>query len=219
MTAYRAQIFHCVNDSYQYFEDGVLLIEDGKVKALDHAAKILPGISENIEIKHYPNALITPGFIDTHIHSAQIDVIASYGEQLLEWLDTYTFPAEAKFADAEYAEKTTEIFLQECFRNGTTSAMVMPTVHANSVNALFNAASKYNMRVIGGKVLMDRNAPEYLLDTPESAYKESKQLIEKWHNKNRFAYAVSPRFAPTSSEAQLELAGKLLQEYSSRSQT
>lgn len=218
--AYRAAILHSLADpavvgveqSYQYFEDGVLLVEDGKISAVGHAADMLAKL-DGIEVQHYRNALITPGFIDTHIHYPQTGMIASYGEQLLDWLNTYTFPTERQFEDQAHAAEVADIFLKELLRNGTTTALVFGSVHPQSVDALFEAAHKLDLRMIAGKVLMDRNAPDYLTDTAESGYAQSKALIERWHGKGRLHYAVTPRFAPTSTPQQLELAGKLFGEY------
>ncbi|WP_192981687.1 guanine deaminase [Pseudomonas sp. EggHat1] len=218
--AYRAAILHSLADpaivgveqSYQYFEDGILLIENGKVAQVGAAAELLPKLT-GIDVQHYRDALITPGFIDTHIHYPQTGMIASYGEQLLDWLNTYTFPTEKQFEDKAHASDVAAIFLKELLRNGTTTALVFGSVHPQSVDAFFEQADKLNLRMIAGKVLMDRNAPDYLTDTAESGYAESKALIERWHGKGRLHYAVTPRFAPTSTPEQLELAGKLLGEY------
>ena len=173
----------------------------------------LPYWTRRSKLKHHPDALIVPGFIDTHIHYPQSDMIASYGEQLLDWLNNYTFPEESKFADKQYASDVAERFLAELLRNGTTTALVFGTVHKQSVDAFFEAALPLNLRMICGKVMMDRHAPDYLIDTPETAYEDSKELIERWHNHGRLHYAVTPRFAPTSTSEQLSAAGKLLSEY------
>lgn len=218
--AYRAAILHSLADpavvgveqSYQYFEDGILLIENGKVAQVGTASDLLPKLT-GIDVQHYPDALITPGFIDTHIHYPQTGMIASYGEQLLDWLNTYTFPTEKQFEDKAHASDVAAIFLKELLRNGTTTALVFGSVHPQSVDAFFEQADKLNLRMIAGKVLMDRNAPDYLTDTAESGYAQSKALIERWHGKGRLHYAVTPRFAPTSTPEQLDLAGKLFGEY------
>ncbi|WP_322978189.1 guanine deaminase [Pseudomonas sp. C11] len=218
--AYRAAILHSLADpavvgveqSYQYFEDGILLIENGKVAQVGAASDLLPKLT-GIDVQHYPDALITPGFIDTHIHYPQTGMIASYGEQLLDWLNTYTFPTEKQFEDKAHASDVAAIFLKELLRNGTTTALVFGSVHPQSVDAFFEQADKLNLRMIAGKVLMDRNAPDYLTDTAESGYAQSKALIERWHGKGRLHYAVTPRFAPTSTPEQLDLAGKLFGEY------
>ena len=219
--AYRASVFHCIADpgvvgaerSYEYFEDGLLVVEDGMVVEVGMAESLLPSLSSEIEVVHYENALITPGFVDTHIHYPQVGIIGSYGAQLLDWLQTYTFPCEGQFDDARHAHAQADIFLRELLRNGTTTALVFGTVHKQSVDAFFERASKLNLRMIAGKVLMDRCAPDYLVDTAESGYADSKELIERWHGKGRLSYAVTPRFAPTSSDEQLELAGKLFKEF------
>ncbi len=218
--AYRAAILHSLADpavvgveqSYQYFEDGILLIENGKVAQVGAAAELLPKLT-GVDIQQYHDALITPGFIDTHIHYPQTGMIASYGEQLLDWLNTYTFPTEKQFEDKAHAAEVADIFLKELLRNGTTTALVFGSVHPQSVDAFFEAAQKLDLRMIAGKVMMDRNAPDYLTDTAESGYAESKALIERWHGKGRLHYAVTPRFAPTSTPQQLDLAGKLFGEY------
>jgi guanine deaminase len=218
--AYRAAILHSIADpavvgvehSYEYFEDGVLVIENGLVAQVGHAADLLPTLM-GVEVTEYQDSLITPGFIDTHVHYPQTGMIASYGEQLLDWLNTYTFPTEQQFADKAHAADVAGIFLKELLRNGTTTALVFGTVHKQSVDAFFEAAERLNLRMIAGKVLMDRNAPDYLTDTAESGYADSKELIERWHGKGRLHYAVTPRFAPTSTPEQLTLAGKLLGEY------
>ncbi|MBX9764613.1 MAG: guanine deaminase [Pseudomonadaceae bacterium] len=218
--AYRAAILHSIADpavvgveqSYEYFEDGVLVIENGLVAQVGHAADLLPTL-KGVEVTEYQDSLITPGFIDTHIHYPQTGMIASYGEQLLDWLNTYTFPTEQQFADKAHASNVAGIFLKELLRNGTTTALVFGTVHKQSVDAFFEAAERLNLRMIAGKVLMDRNAPDYLTDTAESGYADSKELIERWHGRGRLHYAVTPRFAPTSTPEQLTLAGKLLGEY------
>lgn len=219
--AYRAAILHSIADpadvgveaSYEYFEDGLLLIDNGKISALGHTRDLLPTLAADIEVEHYQDALITPGFIDTHIHFPQTGMIGSYGEQLLDWLNSYTFPCEKQFADKAHADKVAKIFVEELLRNGTTTALVFGSVHPESVNAFFEEAERLDLRMIAGKVMMDRNAPDYLTDTAESGYVESKALIERWHGKGRLHYAVTPRFAPTSTPEQLTLAGQLLGEY------
>lgn len=220
LKAYRAALLHSIADpsevgsaaSYEYFADGILLVEDGRVVEAGAAEVLLPRL-RGVEVHTYGDALITPGFIDTHIHYPQTGMIASYGEQLLDWLNTYTFPTERQFADKAHAADVAGIFLKELLRNGTTTALVFGSVHKASVDAFFEAAQALDLRMIAGKVLMDRNAPDYLTDTPESGYADSKELIERWHGKGRLHYAVTPRFAPTSTPEQLDLAGKLFGEY------
>jgi guanine deaminase len=204
---------HPVEAAYRYFADGILLAGDGLIQALGPAEEILARLPPEVEIVHYPHGLILPGFIDTHIHFPQVDVMASYGTQLLEWLNNYTFPAESRFADKAVASETAAFFLQELLRCGTTTALVFATVHPQSVDAFFEVSQSLNTRMICGKVMMDCNAPASLTDTVDSSYADSRALIEKWHGKGRQLYAVTPRFAITSSDLQLQRAGELLQEY------
>lgn len=219
-TVYRAAILHFLSDpdvdgedAYQFFEDGALLIEQGKVVRVGEAQAVLADLPADIALVEYKDHLIIPGMIDTHIHFPQVEVIASYGEQLLDWLNNYTFPAERQFEDKAYASKIANFFLDELLKNGTTTALVFGTVHKQSVEAFFEASEQRNTRMICGKVMMNRNAPEFLCDTPESSYEDSKALIEAWHNKGRQLYAVTPRFAITSTEEQLQKAGQLMAEY------
>ncbi|OZG70139.1 guanine deaminase [Hahella sp. CCB-MM4] len=199
-----------VSDCYEYFEDGLLIIKDGHVEQVGHAGDLLPTLPALFPIEEYSDSLIVPGFIDTHIHYPQTEMIASYGEQLLEWLETYTFPTEKQFHNSQYAGEIADFFLDQLLNNGTTTALVFGSVHPESVDAFFTKAEAKNLRMICGKVLMDRHAPEDLTDTPDTGYEDSKALIEKWHNRGRLQYAVTPRFAPTCTPAQLDKAGELL---------
>lgn len=220
ITAHRGELLHFLSDPYidgeqswQYFEDGLLVVEDGHVQQCGEAQALIGTLPTNTPITEHKNSLITPGFVDTHIHFPQCEIIAAYGEQLLEWLETYTFPAELQFEDPEHAAKIAHFFIDQLLANGTTTAMVFGTVHPQSVDAFFTEAQQRKLRMICGKVMMDRHAPEGLLDTPESSYSESRALIEKWHNKDRLSYAVTPRFAPTSTPEQLDAAGRLMKEF------
>ena len=219
--AHRCSILHFLADpakvpesqAYEYFEDGMLVIEQGRVVAVGNAEDILQSLPAETNFIHHPNCLLLPGFIDTHIHYPQLEVVASHGEKLLEWLQRYTFPTEAKFADIDYARTVAERFISELLRVGTTTALVFATVHPESVDAFFEACEAKNLRMIAGKVMMDRNAPDNVTDTAQTSYDESKKLIKKWHNRGRLRYAVTPRFAPTSSQQQLDKAGQLLREH------
>jgi guanine deaminase len=184
--------------------DHWLLVEGCRIVAVQAEA---PG--EGWTRHDHAGCLVLPGFVDSHVHSPQIDVIASYGSELLDWLATHTFPAEIRHADVDHAEAAAAHFLDALIAHGTTSAVVFPTVHAHSADALFAAAESRGMRVIAGKVLMDRNAPVDLSDDVASAEREMEALITKWHGRARLAYAVTVRFAPTSSREQLALAGRL----------
>jgi guanine deaminase len=199
-------------DCMRYLTDGLLVVEHGKVKDLGNYEELKSQYTD-IPITHFPDRLIVSGFIDTHIHFPQTEMIASYGEQLLEWLSTYTFPTERKFADRNYALEIASLFLDELLRNGTTTALVFTSVFPQSTDAFFEEAQRRNLRMIAGKVMMDRHAPEFLQDTATSSYTETKQLIEKWHKRDRLLYAVTPRFAITSTPEQLANAGKLLAEF------
>ena len=200
-------------DQVRYIEDGVLIAEQGQILWFGTWNDAQPHLPANVEIQHYPEQLIIPGMIDTHIHFPQTEMVGAYGEQLLSWLNTYTFPTEIQFQDPSYAQKIAEFFIQELLKNGTTTALVFCTVHPESVDALFEAAAQQQMRLIAGKVMMDRHAPEALCDTAESAYEDSKALIGKWHGQGRALYAITPRFAPTSTPEQLERAGQLKAEF------
>ena len=220
-SAFRASILHCLTDpgddgdadAVEYFEDGILIVNDGRVRALGPADALLASLSDNIELTDLSDKLIIPGMIDCHVHYPQTDIIASYGEQLLDWLNKYAFPEEQKFSDAAYAAEVANFFADALLCNGTTTALVFATVHPQSVDAMFSAAKQRNMRLLTGKVVMDRNCPEALQDTAETAYSESRELIERWHGDGRLGYAITPRFAVTSTEAQLESMGKLANEY------
>jgi guanine deaminase len=198
--------------SYRLIEDGLVVVRDGRITDVGEAADLLRSLPEGTPVDHHPNGLITPGLIDTHIHFPQTQVIASYGAQLLEWLNKYTFVEEQRFADAGHAQRNATFFLDELLRNGTTTAVVYATVHPGSVDAFFVESERRGTAMIAGKVMMDRNAPPGLRDTPRSGYDESLQLIGRWHGKGRQRYAVTPRFAITSTEEQLEAAGALARE-------
>ncbi|MDF1584875.1 guanine deaminase [Marinimicrococcus flavescens] len=198
--------------SHRHIEDGLVVIEDGLIRAVGEAHDLLGGLVPGTPVEHWPDCLILPGLIDTHIHYPQTRVIASYGTQLLDWLQRYTFPEEQRFADPAHAAATADFFLDELLRNGTTTAAVYCTVRPESVDAFFAASERRNMRMIAGKVMMDRGAPPGLLDTAEQGYRESRELAARWHGRGRQLYAVTPRFAVTSTQAQLEAAGALLRE-------
>jgi guanine deaminase len=216
--AYRASLLHMLADpdttpaaeAMAYHEDGLLVLEDGVVAAFGAYADLASSLAADVPVEHLPGKLITPGFVDAHVHYPQTDVMAAWGGQLLDWLNNHTFPAEQAFANRAHADEAAAFFLDQLLRNGTTSALVFGTVHKTSVEALFEAALARNMRLIAGKVLMDRHAPAGLTDTVETGRAESEALIRAWRGRGRLGYAVTPRFAITSSPEQLAMAGDLL---------
>ena len=205
---------HGLEHTMVYEFDAIVAIADGRITHFGPAERIRPQLPAGTEIKDYgKDSLISAGFIDSHVHFPQTPMIAAYGEQLLDWLNKYTFPTEQKYADKEFARSVAKVFLQENLRNGITCGCIYCTVYPQSVDALFEEAEKLGMRLAAGKVMMDRNAPEKLLDTPKTGYDDSKALIKKWHNRGRLLYAITPRFAPTSTPEQLEATGSLCKEH------
>lgn len=217
LKAFRGAILHFLEDpalkengnSFEYWQDGLLIVKDGLVQQVGSFETLKNSVNEKA-IQTYKNGLILPGFIDTHIHYPQTEMIAAYGEQLLDWLNRYAFPAEMQFFDEQHATDIARFFIQQLLVNGTTTALVFGTVHRQSVDAFFRAAQRNNLRMICGKVLMDRLAPAELVDQGELGIQESQQLIQQWHNKDRLQYAITPRFAITSTSEQLSQAGILL---------
>ena len=199
--------------AHLYIEDGALLIEAGTIIACDSYDRVRPLAGENVELIDHRPHLLMPGFIDTHLHFPQVQVIASWGAQLLDWLENYTFPAEARFVDPDHAARMAGHFFDQMIANGTTTSVAYCTSHKSSAEAYFTEAARRNMRVIGGKVLMDRNAPEGVCDTPQSGYDDTKALIADWDGKGRALYAITPRFAITSTPAQMEATATLVKEH------
>lgn len=196
-------------DSFVYHEDGAVLMEAGRITAMGTYDAIAQGAGEAVVVDHRPHLLMA-GFIDLHLHFPQVQVIASWGAQLLDWLNSYTFPAEMAFADATHAKAMATAFYDQLISHGTTTAMAYCSVHETSVEAYFAEAARRDMCMIGGKVLMDRNAPDGLLDTAQSGYDATERLIARWHGQGRARYAITPRFAITSTPEQLEAAGALV---------
>jgi guanine deaminase len=191
--------------------DHRVCIDGGRIVAVLPAAEGLPEGWDGVPEQDHRGRLLMPGFIDTHVHCPQLDVIASYGTELLDWLNTYTFPAERRYADPEVSRQGAERFLNALWAHGTTSAVVFPTVHKVSAEALFEVAHAKHMRLVTGKVLMNRFAPEGLLDDVDGAERDCLDLIDRWHGTGRQAFAVTVRFAPTSTPEQLAMAGALCQ--------
>lgn len=197
----------------RYIEDGLLLLKEGKILSLQTWEAGCDQLAADQPVTDYRGRLIVPGFVDSHIHYPQTEMIGAFGEQLLEWLEQYTFPVESQYHCPHHAAKMSAFFLHQLLSNGTTTALVFGTVHPESVEALFSAAEVLNMRLIAGKVMMDCHAPDYLIETPEQSYRQTRELIERWHNRGRLSYALTPRFAPTSSPALLEKVRVLKEEY------
>lgn len=199
-------------DQARHCPNAALVIAQGRIVWQGSAADLKVTHQAFARVEDYGDAWIIPGLIDTHVHAAQMPVIASWGEQLLDWLNRYTFPAERRFEDPVVARQQSDVFLDALLAHGTTTAMVFGTVHEAATDALFEAARDRRMALIAGKVLMDRNCPDYLSDTADSGFDASARLIQRWHGTDRLQYAITPRFAPTSTDAQLERAGALHKE-------
>ncbi|MDH4108339.1 MAG: guanine deaminase [Gammaproteobacteria bacterium] len=218
--AYRASILHCVDDpavagaaAVESFEDGLLLVDGGRIEAVGPADALLRRIGPDVPVTDYSGRLLVPGLIDCHVHYPQVDMIASWGARLLDWLQSYAYPAERRYADPEYARAAADFFAGELLKNGTTTALVFASVHRVSAEAMFEAARRRNMRLVTGKVAMDTACPPDLRDSAEAAYRDSRELIERWHGVDRLGYAITPRFALTSSQQQLEALGRLAREF------
>ncbi len=221
--AYRAQLLYFVADpatledpaeAVRYHSDGLLLVnEQGQIQACGDWAELAGSLPPDTQQVDLSGKIIMPGMIDTHLHFPQTDIIASPSSGLLPWLETYTFPTEGRFGDSEHAREVAGVFLDELLRNGTTTALVYGSVHRQSVDAFFEESHERNLRMIAGKVMMDRNCPDYLQDTAESGARDSEDLIKRWHGKGRQLYALTPRFAPTSTPEQLAACGELARAY------
>ncbi|HEJ0327441.1 TPA: guanine deaminase [Serratia marcescens] len=221
-TAIRGNFFDiaaCVEEPQQLDErlrhiaDGLLLLNGGTIVwfgSWQQGEALLP---PGFAVTEYRDKPIVPGFIDTHIHYPQTEMIGAYGDQLLDWLNNYTFPTESRYGCEQHADEMSAFFLRELLSNGTTTALVFGSVHPQSVDALFSQAQTLNMRLIAGKVMMDRHAPQALLETPEQSYRDTRELIERWHGKGRLGYAITPRFAPTSTPALLAQVQRLREEF------
>ncbi len=192
----------------QHIRHGGVLLKGGKISAVG-AADALKAAHPDAQITDHGAGLIMAGFVDSHAHFSQTAIIASWGKRLIDWLNTYTFPEESRFKDPLYAKAVAETYLDLNLSNGITTACAYCTIHPESVEAYFTAAQARGLRMLGGKVMMDRNAPDNLRDTAQSGYDQSKALIEKWHGVDRLGYTITPRFAPTSTPAQLEATGAL----------
>lgn len=225
--AVRAAILTCLDDPgldganarhVRFLPDGLVVLADGRIDAVAPAEVLLPALGPGVRLLDRRGCLLLPGFVDAHVHYPQVDVIASHGTQLLDWLERFTFPAERAFADPAHASEAARFFLTRLLEHGTTTAAVFATVHTASVDALFEAARPLGMALIAGKCHMDRHAPEGLTDTVAGGLREARALIERWHGagvNGRFRYAITPRFAVTSTPEQLSALGALAREYPS----
>ena len=219
MKLFRGRIFSPVADpftvdaakSYVYYDDGYLAIDGDRITGVGDWRNV-PRQSSNLT-QLGRDVLITPGFVDTHLHAPQLEMIGSYGGDLLEWLNRYTFPTEAKFSDPKHAEMVARVFFEELLRNGTLCALIFSTIHYRATDIFFAEAERRGFRAIIGKTMMDRNAPEALLETPRQSFEESHALLQKWHKRGLLRYAITPRFAPTSTPELLEAAGQLKREF------
>lgn len=191
---------------------GAVLVDNGRIMATG-PADTLRTRHPQARVTDYGHALISAGFIDAHVHYPQTAIIASWGKRLIDWLNDYTFPEEMRFADPDYAATIANRYLDLVTAHGTTTVCTYATIHPASVEAIFAAAQSRGMRLYAGKTCMDRNAPGGLKDTAQSAYDESKALLEKWHGTDRLSYVITPRFAPTSTPEQLAALGQLWREY------
>jgi guanine deaminase len=218
MQAYRAAILRFDEDrSARYEEDGLLVVgPDAQGRKVVRAVGAYHALASNfpgVAVEHFPGALIAPGFIDLHIHFPQTDVIGSPAAGLLPWLENYTFPHESRFSEEVYAQELAVFFVDELLRHGVTSALAFATSHPSSVNALMQEAQQRGMRLIAGKVLQDRHSPDGVRDQTEQSLIDTETLIARWHGNERLGYAITPRFAPSCSEAQLRGAGELAARY------
>lgn len=193
--------------------DGMIVICEGKITAVDETASLEPYLPAGTQVTSYPDCFIMPGFVDAHVHYPQVEIIAAPAANLLEWLDRHTFPAEMRYSDPAHAKPAASFFLDRLLASGTTTAAVFCTTAPESVDALFEEAQVRGMRLAGGKTMMDRNAPDGLLDDIECSESDTRDLIGRWHGQDRLVYAITPRFAITSTPDQLHAAGRLAAEF------
>jgi guanine deaminase len=216
MQAYRASLLR-FNDQHQavFDEDGLLVVgDDGKVLAAGSYGALKVQYAQ-VTTQHWPGRIMAPGFVDTHVHYPQVDVIGSPADGLLPWLENYTFPEEKRFQAHEYSAQAASFFIAELLRHGVTTALTFATSHVASVNALFEAAQVSGQRIITGKCLQDRHCPDGVRDDTEQSLIDTEALIQRWHGQGsgRLGYAITPRFVPTCSDAQLRGAGELAAKY------
>jgi len=216
--AYRASLLRFDSSGRPLFDqDGLLVVGPdarGRQVVLDAGAwSDLATRHADVDTTHFPGRILAPGFIDMHVHFPQTDIIGAPSEGLLPWLENYTFPAESRFADPAHSALVADVFLDELMRNGVTTALTFATSHPASVQAFFESAQRRKLRMISGKVLQDRHSPDGVRDETEQSLIDTEALIRRWHNVDRLGYAITPRFAPTSTDAQLRGAGELAAKY------
>jgi guanine deaminase len=216
---FRARVFTPIADpfttdpakSYTYYDDGFLAIDGARIVGIGDWRDVPRQSSSLTQLGR--DIVIAPGFVDTHLHAPQLEMIGSYGGDLLEWLNRYTFPTEAKFKDPKHAAMVARVFFDELLRNGTLCALIFSTIHEEATDIFFAEAERRGFRAIIGKTMMDRNAPDSLLESPRNSYEQSRSLLQKWHKRGLLRYAITPRFAPTSTPELLEAAGQLKAEF------
>ncbi|HEX3070878.1 MAG TPA: guanine deaminase [Thermoanaerobaculia bacterium] len=219
MRVFRARVFTPIADpfttdpakSYTYYDDGFLAIDGARIVGIGDWRDVPRQSSSLTQLGR--DIVIAPGFVDTHLHAPQLEMIGSYGGDLLEWLNRYTFPTEAKFKDPKHAAMVARVFFDELLRNGTLCALIFSTIHEEATDIFFAEAERRGFRAIIGKTMMDRNAPDSLLESPRNSYEQSRSLLQKWHKRGLLRYAITPRFAPTSTPELLEAAGQLKAEF------
>ena len=217
MKAYRASLLYFKDRQAVFEQDGLLVVGPNAhrrqvVQAIGSFQSLHSGYP-GLPVEHLPGRIIAPGFVDMHVHYPQLDVIGSPADGLLPWLENYTFPEEKRFVSPEYCAQAATFFIAELLRHGVTTALTFATSHPESVNALLGQAQQHNLRMMAGKVLMDQNAPDGLRDDTEQSLIDTETLIKQWHGVDRLGYAITPRFVPTSSAAQLRGAGELAAQY------
>ncbi|HEY8611937.1 MAG TPA: guanine deaminase [Roseomonas sp.] len=193
----------------EHWPDALVVMRDGVILGFGDHASERARHPDDMPVHHHPDCIIGPGFVDAHVHYPQMEMAGAFGETLLDWLQRYTYPTEARFADAAHAARVASLFLRELLRAGTTTAAVYCTVHEHSADALFAEAGRLGMRIVAGKVLMDRHAPEELLDGTDHGIPATRRLIARWHGRGRLLYAITPRFAPACTDQALQAAGRL----------
>lgn len=199
-------------EHYVYLEDGILLVKDGKIKEVGSYSALINKLAK-VKIVDYRGNLITPGFIDTHQHATQSAIVAAYGEKLLSWLDQYVFPSESTYIDPKVAKRELNFFIDQLLINGITTAVSYGSLFYEATDIFFEELNRRKMRFITGNIMMDRNSPDSLCLSTQENYDIAKKLIAKWHNKDRLFFCISPRFAVSSTDKQLELCGTLKKEH------